>query len=100
MVPLELTAVASATEAAIPKKMLGSGTITLTVFDKEMNHILVIIKCLKVYVLLIKGVTKTIKNEAKRKRRISLHVAGHISRQFISKYVSRKRCIKSWTGNK
>ena len=83
MVPLELTAVASATEAAIPKKMLGSGTIKLTVFDKEMNHILVIIKCLKVYVLLIKGVTKTIKNEAKRKRRISLHVAGHISRQFI-----------------
>ena len=36
--PLGLTAAASATEAAIRKKMFGSGTTTLAISNDEMNH--------------------------------------------------------------
>ena len=44
-----------------------------------------------------KDVNKTIKNEAKRtKGQISWHVIKHIRCQFIRKYVTRKRHIKSW----
>ena len=36
-IPLELTAAASATDAAIYKKMFGSGVITLINLNEEMN---------------------------------------------------------------
>ena len=69
LTPLGLTAVASATGAAIHKKMFGSGTKTLVISNEEMNDIMKIIKSLKEYGLLIKGATKTIKNEAKEQKR-------------------------------
>ena len=45
--------------------MFGSGTTTLIISDEEMNHIMKIVKSLQESGLLIKGVNKTIKNEAK-----------------------------------
>ena len=64
LIPLELTAAASATDAAIHKKMFGSGKTTL-ISNEEMNDIMKIVKSLEESGLLIKGVSKTIKNEAK-----------------------------------
>ena len=68
LVPLGLTAAASATDAAIHKKMFGSGTTTLIISNKEMNDIMKIVKFLEESSLLIKDVSKTIKNEAKEQK--------------------------------
>ena len=68
LTPLVLTAAASATDAAILKKMFGSGETALTICNEEMNDIMKIIKFLKKSGLLIKGVNKTIKNEAKEQK--------------------------------
>ena len=74
--PLGLRAAASVRDAAIRKKMLGSGThpldlakqMTLTISNEEMNDIIKIIQSLEESGWLIKGVSKTIKNEAKEQK--------------------------------
>ena len=68
LIPLELTAAASSTDAAIRKKMFGSGTMTLIISNKEMNEIIKVVKSLEKSGLLIKGVSETIKNEAKEQK--------------------------------
>ena len=45
-IPLELTAAASATDAAIHKKMFGSGVTTLTISNEEMNDNMKTVKSL------------------------------------------------------
>ena len=65
---LGLTAAASATDAAINKKILGSVTTTLIVSNDEMNDILKIVKSLEDSGILLKGVIETIKNEAKERK--------------------------------
>ena len=47
LLPLGLTAAASATDAAIHKKMFGSGVTTLIILDEKMNDLMIIIKLLK-----------------------------------------------------
>ena len=68
LIPLGLTATGSATDAAIHKKMFGSGTIILIISNEEMNDIMKVIKSLEESGLLIKGVHETIKNEAKEQK--------------------------------
>ena len=63
-----LTASASATDAAIHKKMFGSGVTTLMTLNEEMNDMMKIVKSLEESTLLPKGVSKTIKNEAKEQK--------------------------------
>ena len=65
LIPLGSTAAISATDAAIHKKILGSGFTTLIISNEEMNHVIKIVKSLEESWLLIKGVSETIKNEAK-----------------------------------
>ena len=60
-IPLGLTVAASATDAAIHKKMFESG-ITTIISNEEMNDIMKIVKSLEESGLLIKGVSETIKN--------------------------------------
>ena len=67
-IPLGLSAVASATDAAIHKKIFGSGNTTLIVSNEEMNNIMKILKSLEESGLLIKSVSETIKNEAKEQK--------------------------------
>ena len=68
LTPLGLTAAASVTDAAIHKKMLGSGFTSLIIFNEEMNDIMEIVKCPEESGLSIKGVSETIKNEAKEQK--------------------------------
>ena len=65
LIPLGLTAAATAADAAIHKKMFGSGTTTLIISNEEMNDIMKIVKFLEESGLSIKGVSETIQNEAK-----------------------------------
>ena len=74
LVPLGLTATTSATDVAIQKKF-GSAMhpsnlakpITI-ISNKEMDDIMKLVKSLKYTSLLIKGVSKTIQNEAKKQK--------------------------------
>ena len=69
LAPLGLTA-ASATDAGIHKKILGSGhsNTTLIISNDEMEDILKIVRSLEDSGLLFKGVSETIQNEAKEQK--------------------------------
>ena len=70
LIPLGLTAAASAADAGIHKKILGSGhnNTTLIISNDEMDDILKIVKSLEDSGVLLKGVSETIQNEAKEQR--------------------------------
>ena len=65
---LWFTAAASATDAAINKNIVGSGTTTLIISNDEINYILKIVKSLEDSGVLLKGVNGTIKNEAEQQK--------------------------------
>ena len=57
-----------ATYAAVQKKIYGSGTTALIISNEEIEDVMKIVKSLEESVLVIKGVGKTIKNEAKNEK--------------------------------
>ena len=63
LVPLGLTASTSATDAAVYRKMFGSGTTILIISNEVMNDVMKIIESLEESGLLIKGLRETIENE-------------------------------------
>ena len=65
LIVLGLTAAASETDAAIHKKMFESSITTLIISNEEINDIMKVVKSYEESVLLIKGVSDTIKNKAK-----------------------------------
>ena len=67
LVSLRLTAAVSAADAAIPNKIFELAT-TIIISNEEINDIMKIVKFLKESDLLIKGVSETIKNEAKERK--------------------------------
>ena len=67
-IPLGLIGAASATDAAIHKKMDGSRNTALIVSNEEINDIMKMVNSLEESALLIKGVSETIQNEAKEKK--------------------------------
>ena len=68
LILLRLTAAASAADAWIHKKVLGSGTKTVIISNDEMKDINRIVKSLEDTALLLKGVSETIQNEAKEQK--------------------------------
>ena len=70
LIPLGLTAAASAADAGIHKKILQSGhnNTTLIISNDEMDDILKIVKSLEDSGVLLKGVSEIIQDEAKEQR--------------------------------
>ena len=68
IIPLGLTAAASAADAGIHKKILGSGNTTLIISNEEMNDVIKIVQALEDSNILLKGVTETVKNETKEQK--------------------------------
>ena len=68
LIPLGLTAAASAADAGIHKKILGSGNTTLIISNKDMDDLIKIVKSLEDSGLLLKGVTESIQNEVKEQK--------------------------------
>ena len=68
LAPLEITAATSAIDAGIQKKIHGSWTTTLIISNEEMNDVMKIVQALGDSNILLKGVTKTIKNNKKDKK--------------------------------
>ena len=67
LAPLGLTAAMSAIDGSIKKKIHGSG-VKLIIKQEDMKDIMKIIKALENYGILLKGVSKVIKNETKEQR--------------------------------
>ena len=71
LIPLGLTPAASAADAGIHKKILGSGhnnNTTLIISNDEMDDIFKIVKSLEDSGVLLTGVSETIQHEAKEQR--------------------------------
>ena len=68
LISLGLTAAVSAIDAAIHKKMFGSGKTILIISNEEINDIMKIVKSPEESGLLIKVVTETIRNQAKEQK--------------------------------
>ena len=108
LIPLGLTAAASASDAGIHKKILGSGKANnnntiLIISNDEMDDILKIVKSLEDSEVLLKGVTETIQNEAKEQRggflsmllgTLGASLLGHL----LTKNLSGKGIIRAGEG--
>ena len=73
LAPLGLTAAMSAIDGSIQKKIHGSGAtkgagVKLIIEQEDMKDIMKIIKALENSGILLKGISKTIKNETKEQR--------------------------------
>ena len=65
----------SATDAAIQKKMYGSGNTTLITSNADMNELNKIITALEEHDILLKEIGKKIKNETKEQSRGFLSIS-------------------------
>ena len=68
LAPLRLSAAMSATDAAMQKKMYGSGNTTLIISNDDINNLIKIVTALGEHDILLKGTSKTIKNETKEQK--------------------------------
>ena len=68
LIPLGLTAAASAADAGIHKKILGSRNTTLIISNKDMDDLIKIEKSLEDSGLLLKGVTESVQDEVKQQK--------------------------------
>ena len=68
LAPLGITATALEIEAGIQKKIHGSEITTLIISNEEMNDILKIVQAVADSNVMLKGITKTIKNETKEQK--------------------------------
>ena len=101
LVPLGITAAASAIDAGIQKKIHGSGTTALIVSDKEMNDIMKTVQFLEDSKILLKGVTKIIKNETKEDKGGFLStLLGTLGTSLLGNILAGKGIVKAGFGNK
>ena len=62
LIPLGLTAIASAVDAGMRKKIFGSGRTTLIISSDEMEDMIKIVESLEDSSSLLKGTSETIQN--------------------------------------
>ena len=113
LIPLGLTAAASAADAGIHKKILGSGrpldlapphnNTTLIISNDEIDYILKIVKSLEDSDVLLKGVSETIQHEAKEQRGGFLSIllgtlGASLLGDILSKGLSGKGVIRAGEG--
>ena len=95
-VPLGLTAAASGTDGAIHKKMFASGVTLLLISNEKMNNIMKKIKSLEESGLLIKSVSKTIKNKAKKRERGFLNMLwGTLGASLLGNLLAGKCTVRA-----
>ena len=68
LAPLGITATALEIDAGIQKKIHGSEITTLIISNEEMNDVLKIVQAVADSNVMLKGITKTIKNETKEQK--------------------------------
>ena len=101
LAPLGTTAAASAIDAGIQKKIHGSGTITLIISNKKMNDIMKIVQALADSNILLKGVTKTVKNETnEQKGGLLSMLQGTLGASLLGNLLSAKGIVRAGSENK
>ena len=107
LIPLELATETSATHAPIQKEIVRSGACpldlakqtTLIILNEEMNHIIKILKSLDESGLLIKGISKTIKNEVKEQKEEFLSMLlGTLGTSLLGNILTGKGKIRAGEG--
>ena len=96
---MSLTTASSAIYAGVQKVIYGSRTITLVISSEEMNDIMKIVQALEDSNILLKGVTKTSKNETKEQKggflRMLLGTLGpSLLGDLLTKYLSGKGTVR------
>ena len=98
LIPLGLTAATSAADAGIHKKILGSGNTTLIISNEEMND-MKIEQALEDSNILLKRVTKTIKDETKeQKGGFSSMLLGTLGASLLANLLTGKGIVRAGSG--
>ena len=101
LAPLVITAAASAIDARIQKKIQGSGTTTLVISNRAMIDIIKSVQPLKDSNILLKGVTKTVKNETKEQKGGFLSMLlGTLGASLLGNILAGKGIVRAGSGNK
>ena len=101
LAPLRITAAASAIDGGIQKKIHGSGTTTLIISNEELNDIMRIIQSHEDFDILLKGITKTIKNETKEQKGGFLSMLlGTLGASLLGNMFTGKGVVRAGYGNK
>ena len=80
---------------------MGSGNTTLIISNEEMNDIMKIIQALEDSDILLKGVTKTIKNETKEQKGGFLcMLLGTLRASLLGNLLTAKGILRAGIGNK
>ena len=96
VIPLRLTGAASATDAAIHKKMFGLSINSFIISNEETNDFIKIVKSFKGFGILTKGVIETIKNEAKEEKAGFLSNLLHtVEASFTENLLISKRLMRA-----
>ena len=81
--------------------MQGSSTTTLIISNEEMNDIMKIVQALEYSNILLKGVTKTIKNETKEQKGGFLSMLlGTLGASLLGNLLAGKGIVRADFGNK
>ena len=93
---LGITAAASVIDSRIQKKRHGSGTATLIISNKEINYIMKIVQVLEDSNILLKGVSKRIKNETKEQKRGFLSMLlGTLGASLLGNLLTGKGIVRA-----
>ena len=108
LIPLGITAAASAADAGIQKKILGSGrhsssalhnTATLIISNKDMEDLIKIVKSREDSGLLLKGVTESVQNEVKEQKGGFLSMLfGTLGASLLGNFLTEKGVNKKGKG--
>ena len=80
-------------------KILGSGTKTLIISNEEMNDIMKIVQALEDSNILLKGITKTIKNETKEPKEGFLSMLlGTLGASLLGNLLTGKGFVRAGEG--
>ena len=83
------------------KRIHGSGTTTLIISNEEMNDIMKFVQGLEDFNILLKGVTKTIKNETKEEDGGFLSILlGTLGASLLGNLLSGIGIVRTGSGNK
>ena len=97
LAPLGITAI----DAGIQKKIHGSESMTLIISNEEMSDIMKIVQALEDSNILLKGITKTIKKEAKEQKGGFLSMSlGTLGESLLGNLLAGKGTVRAGSGNK